>query len=208
MSRTARSTRDDRTLRRAASHRADPSVASHADSAAIPTAAAGEARWTRARAKVSSPDNNAQRPRELLIDLDSAASTPTHASSIASTPSAMSRSGHHTALSALTPLTSSDSSPPGKLPSPHSSKPAYETMHATSASLRAAPPSAPNNGPETITPVNTPPETRISVFPADGVLGQRIIHDPHLDPKLDKKARQSRTPKYNPILDKVCAGYT
>ena len=79
-------------------------------------------------------------------------------------------------------------------------------MHATSAS-HAAPSSAPNNVTNTITPVNTPPETRISVFPSDGVLGQRQTYDPQLDAKLDKKARQSRTAKYTPILDKVREGY-
>lgn len=114
----------------------------------------------------------------------------------------MSRSGQRTSHHALTPLTSSDSSPPGKLPSPRSTKPSYETMHATTASSRGAPSSAPNNVANTITPVNTPPETRISVFPSDGVLGQRLTYDPVLDPKLDKKARQSRTPKYTSILDK------
>ncbi|KAL6709737.1 histone methyltransferase set1 [Coniothyrium glycines] len=113
----------------------------------------------------------------------------------------MSRSGHYTSLSALTPLTSSDSSPPGKLASPRSANPSYETMHATSSS-RAAPSSAPNNAINNITPVNTPPEMRISVFPADGVLGQRLTYDPLVDPKLDKKAKQSRGPKYTPILDK------
>lgn len=75
-------------------------------------------------------------------------------------------------------------------------------MHATTASSRAAPSSATNTVANTITPVNTPPETRISVFPSDGVLGQRLTYDPVLDPKLDKKARQSRTPKYTSILDK------
>ncbi|KAE8864963.1 hypothetical protein PTNB73_05851 [Pyrenophora teres f. teres] len=44
------------------------------------------------------------------------------ASSILSAPSNMSRSGHKHSLHALTPLTSSDSSPPGKLPSPRASK--------------------------------------------------------------------------------------
>lgn len=118
----------------------------------------------------------------------------------------MSRSGQYTSLHALTPLTSSDSSPPGKLPSPRSAQPSHETMHATFTSSRAAPSSASNNVTNTITPVNTPPETRISLFPTDGVLGQRLTYDPLLDPKLDKKARQSRTAKYNPILDKVCEG--
>lgn len=120
----------------------------------------------------------------------------------------MSRSGHNNTLHALTPLTSSDSSPPGKLPSPRSAKPSHETMFANPTSSRPVLSSAPENGTDTITPVNTPPDTRPSIFPADGVLGQRLAYDPLLDPKLDKKARQSRTPKYTAILDKVCDGYT
>jgi histone-lysine N-methyltransferase SETD1 len=122
-------------------------------------------------------------------------------------PPTMSRLGHSTLLHALTPLTSSDSSPPGKLPSPRSAKPSYDTMNATAPS-RVAPPSAPDNGAETITPVNTPPETRISVFPADGALAKRLIYDPSVDPKLDKKARNSRQAQYKTVVDKVREGYT
>ncbi|KZM23189.1 histone-lysine N-methyltransferase [Ascochyta rabiei] len=113
----------------------------------------------------------------------------------------MSHSGQHLTLQALTPLTNADSSPPGKQPSPRSTRPSYDTMPKSAAS-RAPPSSAPPNGTDTITPVNTPPETRISIFPPDGVLGQRITYDPLLDSKLDKKARQSRPPTYKQILDK------
>ncbi|KAF2034684.1 hypothetical protein EK21DRAFT_107812 [Setomelanomma holmii] len=112
----------------------------------------------------------------------------------------MSRPGQPTSLHALTPLTSSDSSPPGKLPSPRSAKPSYETMNAT-ASSRAAPSSAPNNVADTITPVNTPPETRISPFPADGIVAKRLLYDPYIDAKLDKKAR-SKQAQYKSVVDK------
>ena len=116
----------------------------------------------------------------------------------------MSRSGQRITLQALTPLTNTDSSPPppGKLASPQSMKSSYETMHTSAASL-AVPSGTLANGTDTITPINTPPETRISIFPSDGVLGQRITYDPLLDSKLDKKARQSRPPTYKQILDKV-----
>jgi histone-lysine N-methyltransferase SETD1 len=107
----------------------------------------------------------------------------------------MSRTGPRSNLHALTPLTSSDSSPPGKLPSPRSATPAYDTM------LAASKPTPTDT--ITITPVNTPPDSRPSVWPADGVLGQRLTYDPLLDPKLDKKARNTRSPSYKPILDKV-----
>lgn len=80
-------------------------------------------------------------------------------------------------------------------------------MNATTSS-RAAPSSAPDNVADTITPVNTPPETRISVFPADGVLAKRLLYDPSNDTKLDKKTRHARTPQYKTVVDKVCEGYT
>lgn len=80
-------------------------------------------------------------------------------------------------------------------------------MHATAAAAHTAPSSAPNNVADTITPINTPPETRRSVFPADGVLGQRATYDAQLDPKLDRRARAKGVAKYTTILDKVREGY-
>jgi histone-lysine N-methyltransferase SETD1 len=73
---------------------------------------------------------------------------------------------------------------------------AYDTMDKAARS-RAAPPR------DAITPVNTPPETRMSIFPSDGILCERLTYDPLLDSKLDKKARHSRPPIYKQILDKV-----
>lgn len=191
----------DRLLRRAGSHCADSSV--EPPSRSLGRASPLDAtRTARNQHTLPSPNNDAWRPGGLLNDAESDAPTPSSASAILSAPSTMSRSGHSASLHALTPLTSSDSSPPGKLPSPRSAKPTH------SASARSAPLGTPNNAAATITPVNTPPDTRISVFPSDGVLGQRLTYDPLLDSKLDKKARQSRTPKYTAILDKVCDGYT
>jgi histone-lysine N-methyltransferase SETD1 len=79
---------------------------------------------------------------------------------------------------------------------------------STIAPSRAALSSAPDNVADTITPVNTPPETRISVFPADGELAKRLIYDPSSDTKLDKKARSNRQAQYKTVVDKVCEGYT
>jgi histone-lysine N-methyltransferase SETD1 len=81
-------------------------------------------------------------------------------------------------------------------------------MHATSSSSRAAPASAPNHVADTITPINTPPETRISVFPPDGVLGKRMTYDAAVDPKLDERSRLRGKAKYTTILDKVCVKVT
>ncbi|KAJ4344716.1 histone methyltransferase set1 [Didymosphaeria variabile] len=111
----------------------------------------------------------------------------------------MSYPGRTASLHALTPLTSSDSSPPGKLPSPRSAKPPNETMHATASSRNAPSSASIRNGADTITPVHTPPETRKSIWPADGILGSKRLYDPHLDPKLDRKEKQKYKPKYIPI---------
>jgi histone-lysine N-methyltransferase SETD1 len=80
-------------------------------------------------------------------------------------------------------------------------------MNATSSS-RAAPSSAPHHVTDTITPVNTPPETRISVFPTDGVLAKRLVYDPYPDTKLDKKVRHSKPAQYKTVVEKVREGYT
>ncbi|KAF2683407.1 hypothetical protein K458DRAFT_305153 [Lentithecium fluviatile CBS 122367] len=111
----------------------------------------------------------------------------------------MSYTGRHPSLHALTPLTSTDSSPPGKLPSPRSAKPSHETMYATP---HDAPSSAiAKTAAETITPVHTPPEARISIWPSDGKLGQRLYYDPMMDEKLDSRARRA-PPTYKEILEK------
>ncbi|CAI6342009.1 unnamed protein product [Periconia digitata] len=142
-----------------------------------------------------SPDNNGLRARGLLNS-----SVPSSASSVVLSPSAMSHAGRHPSLHTLTPLTSTDSSPPGKLPSPRHPAHPHDTMSATPYS---APSSASAKiAPDTITPVHTPPDLRISIWPADGKLGLRLTYDPVLDTKLDKKAKHGRNPVYKPILDK------
>jgi histone-lysine N-methyltransferase SETD1 len=64
------------------------------------------------------------------------------------------------------------------------------------------------NASDTITPVNTPPETRRSIFPPDGARAERLSYDPWTDAKLDKRARNSRKANYKTTLDKVREGYT
>ncbi|KAF9730503.1 hypothetical protein PMIN06_001361 [Paraphaeosphaeria minitans] len=136
---------------------------------------------------------------DLLTSSCSDTSISSITSSVLSASGTMSYPGRTASQHALTPLTSSDSSPPGKLPSPRSAKPPNETMHAT-APPRNAPSSAlAKNGADTITPVHTPPETRKSIWPADGILGLKRLYDPSLDPKLDKKDKQKYKAKYAPI---------
>ncbi|KAF2015843.1 hypothetical protein BU24DRAFT_462063 [Aaosphaeria arxii CBS 175.79] len=116
----------------------------------------------------------------------------------------MSYSGHSISLHALTPLTSTDSSPPGKFPSPRSAKISNETLHTTGASSHIAPMGHMNNSTGTMTPVHTPPETKISTRPEDGNMGMRISYDPLLDQKLDSKRRASSKVKatYKEIIEK------
>jgi histone-lysine N-methyltransferase SETD1 len=204
MSRERRNIRGVRTPRRTGSQRAGSSACLH--SVVTATSATSETRSNKKQPNLDSPHDNARRVDELLNCVDSGSATPSSTSSTFSPPTTMSRSGQSISLHALTPLTSSDSSPPGKLLSPRSAKPSYETMSATASSL-PAPSSAPNNDTNTITPINTPPETRRSVWPADGVVAKRLYYDPSTDTKLDKKARQNRPPQYKSIVDKVCEGY-
>ncbi|KAF2111338.1 hypothetical protein BDV96DRAFT_499437 [Lophiotrema nucula] len=106
----------------------------------------------------------------------------------------MSYPGQATSLHALTPLTSTDSSPPGKLPSPRSVRPMTDSMHATHTSSLTAPQ---KNASATMTPAHTPPETRRTARPTDGKMGQRIVFDPQLDPQK-RKAKQA----YKDIIEK------
>jgi histone-lysine N-methyltransferase SETD1 len=52
-----------------------------------------------------------------------------------------------------------------------------------------------------MTPVHTPPETRMSIFPTDGDLGLRVIYDPMLDPKT--RRNKALPAKYGAISVKV-----
>ncbi|KAH7132421.1 hypothetical protein B0J11DRAFT_428193 [Dendryphion nanum] len=115
----------------------------------------------------------------------------------------MSYPGQAASLHALTPLTSTDSSPPGKLSSPRSAKPSHETLYATGSSSHLALSGPHKDIAATMTPVHTPPETRIPTRPIDGIMGKRLVYDPLLDPKLDPKNQKvSRKPVYKDIVEK------
>ncbi|KAF2750010.1 hypothetical protein M011DRAFT_475326 [Sporormia fimetaria CBS 119925] len=111
----------------------------------------------------------------------------------------MTHPGRSAVVHALTPLTSTDSSPPGKLPSPRPFRPSHEPLHAN-GDTQTAPP---KNDLFTMTPAQTPPEARIPTRPTDGRMGQRIIYDPLKDPKLDTNTkRRGKEPKYRDIIEK------
>lgn len=199
-----RGARDDASLRGAASLSAASAVTSSVGRPALASSAAGENIRHDTYSHTYTPNDHGPRSGDVLNSADSDSSIPSSASSVFS--STMSGPGRNPPLHALTPLTSTDSSPPGKLPSPRSAKPSHETMLATT--LTAPLSASAKNATDTITPVHTPPEARISIWPADGKLGQRLNYDPMLDTKLDKKAKHSRGPIYKPILDKVREGHT
>jgi [histone H3]-lysine4 N-trimethyltransferase SETD1 len=195
-----RDAKDDRSLRRA-----DSSVSARSRLPGVTSAGTGENNVTEDNSTTHSPNDHGLRSTDLLNRAGSDSSVPSSASSVFSTANNMSFTGHNPSLHALTPLTSTDSSPPGKLPSPRSAKPSHETMYATSNN---APSSAiAKTAADTITPVHTPPEARISIWPADGKLGQRLYYDPMMDDKLDSRAKRA-PPPYKDIYDKVREGHT
>ncbi|KAF1987691.1 hypothetical protein K402DRAFT_330307 [Aulographum hederae CBS 113979] len=88
----------------------------------------------------------------------------------------------------LTPLTNTDSSPPGKTHSPPSLQRSRDHMSFDHA---------PDSAPHTMTPVPTPPESHPQARPGPGeVKGQRLVYDPTLDKELSHKDRRDAKPRY------------
>ncbi|KAF2178628.1 SET domain-containing protein [Zopfia rhizophila CBS 207.26] len=200
-----RHNRDNNSPRRTSSHHADSSVNSRPPQSALSSSRRREALSHVDSNTTNSPDDDDNRSGDLLNGVGSASSLASSTSSaFSSNHSNMSYPGQ-TSLHALTPLTSTDSSPPGKLPSPRSAKPSNETMHATTAPLlHASSTDLPKSVTETMTPVHTPPETKVSVRPTDGKMGSRILYDPMLDPKNARlpKNERTRAPHYKEIVEK------
>ncbi|KAF1995185.1 histone H3-K4 methyltransferase Set1 [Amniculicola lignicola CBS 123094] len=189
--------------RRAGSRRADSSVQLHSPASALSADAvletiAAKPYTSHAALSLTPPtDDNDSCSGEVLKRVGSESSLDTPASAFSATHTMSYPS--HTSLSALTPLTSTDSSPPGKLPSPRSAKPSNEPARPTATAPRNAPSSgAP--APVTMTPVHTPPETRIPMRPTDGKMGLRLPWDPD---KQERKAGEKRPkPVYRDIVEK------
>lgn len=99
-------------------------------------------------------------------------------------------------MSALTPLTNAESSPSnGKMLSPRSTKRTYDDMRIDASESPYLAPAA--DTPETITPIQTPPEDRLQARPGPGVVkGLKITLDPVLDPKISSKERKTLKPTY------------
>lgn len=101
-------------------------------------------------------------------------------------------------MNALTPLTTADSSPPGKPLSPRTAKRSYEQMHnGSTTSPHLAHTGDARGISETLTPVQTPPESDLQARPGSGAIkGNRLIYDPENDPNLTPKERKKYKPRY------------
>lgn len=129
-------------------------------------------------------------PSDVLNTGGSASSLSSTASSIFSTnQSVFAQNGSRGNMNTLTPLTHSESSPPGKMGSPHSQKRTYDDMQNTASnSPYLAPVATPRAVSETITPAQTPPEPNLQARPCSGeVKGYKITLDPETLPKKDRK---------------------
>lgn len=97
----------------------------------------------------------------------------------------------------LTPLTTSDSSPPGKTLSPRSAKIVADHACAKDEDAPTMPGQGSNVASKTITPMHTPPESRPQARPGPGEeKGAKLVWDPELDDKLSAKDKKRFKPKY------------
>ncbi|KAF2099210.1 histone H3-K4 methyltransferase Set1 [Rhizodiscina lignyota] len=137
---------------------------------------------------------------DLLNGVGSASSLASTASSVFShgaQPNMATYTGVSGHQHALTPLTNTDSSPPGKNLSPRSAKAPSDLMTLKSAELYATADVTSNNVSETITPIHTPPETHQQARPGPGEeKGSKLVWDPELDEKLSAKDKKRFKAKY------------
>lgn len=185
--------------RRTGSLHAGPSVNSRPLSSSATTSSRSEVNIAEDNITTNSADDDDKRSGEILNSVGSTSSLASPASLFSNN---MSYTGQPSSLHALTPLTSSESSPPGKLPSPRSAKPTTEATHTAPTSYN--PPTDIPNLSDAMTPVQTPPEERIPVLPTDGRYGLKLYYDPMLDPKFARLPKPLKQPHYKPIERKVC----
>lgn len=195
----------DEASRRASSHRADSSVSCYSHAIALASPPPSALFSNEDKNTTHTPANHDNCPDNLLNSAGSESSLTSSASSVFSNAdSKMSYPGQAASLHALTPLTSTDSSPPGKLPSPRSANSTHEPLHATIDNSNSVPSGLPRNVTHTMTPVHTPPEPVISTRPTDGKLGVFAVYDPFLDQTLpSKERRKGGKAKYKDIVEKV-----
>lgn len=143
---------------------------------------------------------------DLLNGVGSASSTSTVSSVFSTCHRATGmahQSGTHNAT-ALTPLTNTDSSPPGKAMSPPYNRVIHHMDMVPSVSSRSPmqPCAAANS--ETLTPVNTPPLAGSQAFSTSReIKGYRATYDPDLDKKLSSKERKTLKVRYKAFGEEV-----
>ncbi|KAF1816001.1 histone H3-K4 methyltransferase Set1 [Eremomyces bilateralis CBS 781.70] len=185
---------------------ADPPVARHASqsdhadiistTSATQSAFDGSSNSTKdqSNSRHTVEDDSTQRPGsgDLLNGVGSESSLTSTASSIFSQPTGLSNMpsnhGITTASTILTPVTNTtDSSPPGKAPSP-------SHKGSIAAKNTFTDPKPMQNGTHAFTPAHTPPD---GMLPGPGEeRGSVIVWDPELDTKLSSKERRKHRPKY------------
>ncbi|KZF24656.1 histone H3-K4 methyltransferase Set1 [Xylona heveae TC161] len=142
---------------------------------------------------VTGQEDSESVPGDLLNGVGSASS---HASTVSSVFSAnnqlsiISNAGAISNLHNLTPLTNTESSPPGKAPSSPQFKSTYgHTPTDGSPGFVEPLPDSDAMVANAMTPAHTPLESRLSARPA-GVKGSIATYDPELDPKLNSKQKR------------------
>lgn len=152
-------------------------------------------------------DSNKGENGDLLNGVGSASSLASTVSSVFShsgQPNMASYPGVSGQQHALTPLTNTDSSPPGKNLSPRSTKAPGDHMVLKSADPYATTDATSNNVSETITPIHTPPEVQQQARPGPGEeKGSKLVWDPELDEKLQPKDKKRFKAKYKQFGQEV-----
>jgi histone-lysine N-methyltransferase SETD1 len=149
-------------------------------------------------------DENESPQGDLLNGVGSASSHASTISSVFSAPPATVTSSGPTNLNSLTPLTTADSSPPGRATSPHHSNahPGNTSSHDPPADASMSKKQAPEAHLQL--PEQAPQAARIYARdPNRGVKGEKCTYDPHLDPKLSSSDRKKAKPIYK-VFGLVC----
>jgi len=109
-------------------------------------------------------------------------------------------------ITSLTPLTNTDSSPPGTNKSP----PIY-TTHSLQSGIDGYIPAesvtniAMEHTPAALTPVSSPGLVPTQARPGKGeAKGTKLVYDPELDKKISAKDRKGRKVQYNTFGEEVC----
>lgn len=109
-------------------------------------------------------------------------------------------------ITSLTPLTNTDSSPPGtnKSPPTHTPHPIHSGIdgYISTESITSL---AMEHTPAALTPVSSPGLAPIQARPGKGeVKGIKLVYDPETDQKLSSKEKKERKVQYKTFGEEVC----